>query len=102
MIQYLKQKAKPGEPFRSGARSQLNIQRSFYNGCIKRHELNTQTVFFADGMIGSIFIDALRNHDNGMFYLSALGDKLNELLPFMPNAPANCSTKYALLCDGIF
>ena len=64
--------------------------------------MKAQNVFFSDGMIGSIFIAALHTIDNIMLNLSALGNKLNELLPFMPNSPADCPTKYALFCDGIF
>ena len=94
--------AHPGETFRPDVSNQLNIQRSFYSDFIKRHGLKSQTALFSDGMIDSIFIAALSNNDNGMLDLSALGDKLNKLLLLMPNDPPDCSTKYAIFCDGVF
>ena len=77
-------------------------QRSVYTGFMKKHGLKAQTVYFPDGMVGSVFVASMRNNDNGMMNLSALGDLLNDAFPVMDDCETGLAVKYALFCDGIF
>ena len=57
-----------------------DIQRSFYSGYFKAHGLKAQVVYLPIGIIGSVFIDSIRENDNGMQNISGLNDYVMELL----------------------
>ena len=69
------------------------------SGYFRGHGLKTQVLLFPNGMVGSVFVAALRHNDNGMVNLSGLSQYLHSLL--LPYAlPSNL-----LPCaygDGIF
>ena len=50
------------------------------SGYFRGHGLKSQVVLFPNGMIGSVFVAALRHNDNGMVNLSGLSQYLHSLL----------------------
>ena len=72
--------ARPGNTATRRHEIRQDIQRSFYSGYFRAHGLKAQVVYLPIGIIGSVFIDSIREHDNGMQNISGLNDYLMELL----------------------
>ena len=43
-----------------------DVQRAFYSGYFRCHGLKAQVVYLPIGVIGSVFIETLRQNDNGV------------------------------------
>ena len=52
----------------------------FYSGYFRAHGLKAQVVYLPIGLIGSVYIDSIRENNNGMQNISGLNDYLVELL----------------------
>ena len=72
--------ARPGDSSTRAYGFMQDIQRSFYSGYFRAHGLKAQVVYLPIGIIGSVYIDSIRENDNGMQNISGLNNYLVELL----------------------
>ena len=93
---------KPGVSLRERGETDQDFQKAIYSGFMKRHGLKAQTIYHPDGMVASVFVDSLRQNDNGMFNLSNLSEYLLDTYPEMPNPINDAALRYALYGDMIF
>ena len=72
--------ARPGASATRTFGYRQDIQRAFYSGYFRAHGLKAQVVYLPIGLIGSVFIECMRENDNGVQNISGLNDYMVELL----------------------
>lgn len=77
-----------------------DIQRAFFSNYACGHGLKSQVIILPNGMIGSVFIAALRHNDQGMINMSVICNYLISLLQNIQLPPIGLLP--SLYADGIF
>ena len=90
--------ARPGDLVSKANDLKHNVQRAFYSGYLRKHELRAQVVYLPIGIIGSVFITELQQNDSGVLNMSGLNDYLVGLL----SGKLVGRLLPCLYCDGIF